>query len=93
MIRHAHPDLPDGDWHAVVVAGVPECGRMRCNNAARGHSADISRTPSGISGKFAAAEQLHQNEQVHQDDPLRCQMGLDNGNRSWHRKTIFWMAT
>jgi hypothetical protein len=23
---------------------------------------------------------------------LRCQMGLDNGNRSWQRRTIFRMA-
>ncbi len=82
----------DGGWRTAVVAGVPGRGNMRCNNAARGHIADISRTPRGIFGNFAAEEQLRQNEQVHQDDPLRCQMGLDSSNRSCHGRTIFRMV-
>jgi hypothetical protein len=82
----------DGGWHAVVVAGVPGRGRMHRNNSARDRSANRSRTLHGIYGNFAAEEQLRQNEQVHLDDPLRCQMGLDNGNRSWQRRTIFRMA-
>ncbi len=65
---------------------------MRCNNAVRGRSADRSRTLRGICGNFAAVRQLRQNEQVHQDDPLRCQMGLDNSNRSWQGRTIFRMV-
>src|SRR5664280_2766725 len=52
----------------------------------------VSRTPRDICDNFVAVKQLPQNEQVHQDDPLRCQMGLDNGNRSWQRRTIFRMA-
>ncbi len=65
---------------------------MNCNNAGRGRSANKSRTLHGIYGNFAAVKQLLQNEQFHLDDPLRCQMGLDNGNRSWQRRTILWMA-
>ena len=82
----------DGGWHAFVVAGAPGRGRMHCNNAVRGRSANKSRTLHGIYGNFAAVEQLHQNEQFHLDDPLRCQMGLDNGNRSWQRRNIFRMV-
>ena len=52
---------------------------MNCNNAVRGRSANKSRTLHGIYGNFAAVKQLLQNEQFHLDDPLRCQMGLDNG--------------
>jgi len=82
----------DGGWHAFVAAGVPGRGRMHCNNAVRGRSANKSRTLHGIYGNFAAVEQLRQNEQVHLDSPLRCQMGLDNGNRSWQRRNIFRMV-
>ena len=82
----------DGGWHTAVDASVPAPGKMHCNNAARGHSADRSRTTHGICGNFAALEHLHQNELVRQDTPLRCQMGLDNSNRSWHGRTIFRMV-
>jgi hypothetical protein len=82
----------DGGWHAVVAAGVPGRGRIRRNNAVRGRSANRSRTPHGSYGNFAVVEQLRQHEQDRKDDPLRCQKGLDNGNRSWQRRTIFRMA-
>jgi hypothetical protein len=42
---------------------------MHCNNAARGHNADRSKTPHCIFGNGAAEEQLCQDEQVHKDDP------------------------
>ena len=67
---------------------------MNCNNAVRGRrKRNKSRTLHGIYGNFAAVKQLLQNEQFHLDDPLRCQMGLDErSNRSWQRRTILWMA-
>ena len=65
---------------------------MRCNNAVRGRSANKPRTLHGIYDNFAVVGRLRQNEQVHLDSPLRCQMGLDNGNRSWQRRNIFRMV-
>jgi hypothetical protein len=38
----------DGSWRSAVAEAGLGPGRWDCNNAARGHSADRSRTPRGI---------------------------------------------
>ena len=72
-----------GGWPCVVAAGGPEFGRTGSNNAGRGHSGGRSRTPRGT-----RANSLSENNFAMTRHP-RCQVGLDNGDRSWQGRNIF----
>ena len=79
--------LPDsaggGGWHSVVAAAAPGVGRTGSNNAGR---VTVGANPKHRVAP--AANSLSENNFAMTRHP-RCQVGLDNGERSWQGRSIF----
>src|ERR1035438_7666800 len=78
VLRSRAGSRPRSGW--VTAAADPLAGSV-CAEMPAGR---LARSHAGIRRAVEVDE--------HGDDPLRCQTGLDNGNRSWQRRNILRMV-